>query len=111
MLFWTAVFAVMLALIADLSMLYTTNAAMWDAARDTARRMSVGALSAADAPGHAARSVALGEASAYTVTATDGADVVVTISTPVSTASVVGLYAAAVPGELTARVTMMKEPK
>lgn len=111
MLFWTGAFVVMLALIADLSMLYTTNASMWDTARDTARRMAIGSLSAADAPAHAARSVALGDASAYTVTAVDGDEVVVTITTPVSSASVVGLYAAAVPGELTARVTMMKEPK
>ena len=60
--------------------------------------------------GRGARHVALGDPSNYVVSVLDGDDVVVEISTTVAEASVFGVYAALMPGDLIARVTMMREP-
>lgn len=108
---WFPVFVTMIAVITDLSFIYTTNASMWDAARDTARRMAFRQIDAAEAQTWAKNAVALGKPEDYTVVATEGEDVVVEITTSTSDASVFGIYAALLPGTLTARVTMMREPE
>lgn len=108
---WFPVFVTMIAVITDLSFIYTTNASMWDAARDTARRMALRQMDVAEAEAFAASAVALGSSADYTVHATIGDDVMVEITTSTSAASVFGVYAAVLPGTLTARVTMLREPE
>jgi hypothetical protein len=101
----------LIAMIADLSIIFTTNANMWDVARDTARRMAVNNFDADEAEAFARSAMVLGRPGDYTVIATYGSDVTVQITTSTADASVFGIYAAVMPGTLTARVTMMKEPE
>ena len=111
-LFWAAVFCGAIAAIADLSMIYTTTASMWDAARDSARRVALHEATAEEARAAAAGAVALGAPGIYAVEVTeDETDVTVIITADAADASPIGLYAAVAPGRLTARVTMMKEPE
>ena len=107
---WLPFFFTLLAGIADLSFIFTTNASMWDVARDTARRLALHQVTVAEAESFARGAVALGDPSNYVVSVLDGDDVVVEISTTVAEASVFGVYAALMPGDLIARVTMMREP-
>ncbi len=99
------------ALIADLSLIFTTNANMYDTARDAARQMAVNRADPSEAEAYVLSHLLVGKSSEYTVTATDGADVTVEIRTSIKDASVFGAYAALLPGDLSARVTMMKEPQ
>ena len=50
---WVPVYVILLVAVTDASILYLTHSEMWNAARDTARRISVGAMTAADAPDRA----------------------------------------------------------
>ncbi len=83
---------------------------MWDAARDTARRLALHQVSVAEAETFARAAIALGSPAQYAVSVLDGDDVVVEITTSIDDASVFGVYGALMPGDLTARVTMMREP-
>ena len=100
-----------LALITDLSFIYTINASMYDSARDGARRMALHLSTADEAEAFVLNHLALGNPADFTVTATDGSDVVVRVSTTIEDASIFGIYAAFLPGELVAQVTMLKEPE
>ncbi len=99
------------ALVADLSLIFATNANMYDTARDAARLMSVRHASPTEAEDYVRGHLLLGRSDEYRINATDGADVAVEISTTIADASVFGAYAALLPGDLTARVTMVKEPQ
>ena len=110
--FWGAVFAGAVAVIADLSMIYITHAAMWDAARDAARRAAVHDAAPEEARAGAARAVALGAPEIYAVTLDESeTGITVTIAAETADISPIGVYAAVAPGVLTAKVTMMKEPQ
>jgi len=63
---WIPVIMALLAIVIDATMIYVTHADMWNAARDTARRMVTGALmSEADAEAFAAQAVSLREGPYY----------------------------------------------
>ena len=78
---------------------------MVNAARETARRMSVGALTTADAPAYAQNYLSDWNL-AFDVTATDASDVVVQISVPAADAALVN-FPIAWPGNLVAEATML----
>src|ERR1700680_651165 len=84
---WIPVFLVIMGFIADATMLYLTQADMWNVARDTARRMTTGQLSATAAQTFAATAL-LYPNKPYTITATQGSDDIVEISLPVQNASI-----------------------
>jgi hypothetical protein len=105
------VFVTIIALVTDLSFIYTTNANMWDAARDTARRMAVRQLDVPAAELFARNAIVVGSPENFTVIASDGDDVVVEITSSASDASVFGVLTAVMPITLSARVTMMREPE
>ncbi|MFT6773041.1 MAG: Flp pilus assembly protein TadG [Paracoccaceae bacterium] len=108
---WLPVFVTIIALVTDLSFIYTTNANMWDAARDTARRMAVRQLDVPAAELFARNAIVVGSPENFTVIASDGDDVVVEITSSASDASVFGVLTAVMPITLSARVTMMREPE
>ncbi len=81
---------------------------MWTSARDSARRISVGAMTAADAPDHAKGKLLLAGRT-YTVAASDAGPVIVEISVGVGDASVFGFFKPVLGRRLVARVEMMKE--
>jgi Flp pilus assembly protein TadG len=108
---WLPFFFTLLAGIADLSFVFTTNANMWDVARDTARRLALHQVDATEAEAFARAAVVLGDPAQYTVVIVDGEDVVVEITTSIDAASVFGVYGALMPGDLRARVTMLSEPQ
>ncbi len=110
---WIPIFLIILAFTADACKLYLTQANMWDVARDTTRRMSIGQY--CDAP--TAQTYAQGQlyynSLTYAFTVTKGTDDVVDISTPISGASVFGVLASFggfSAGSLDAKVTMPSEP-
>ena len=107
---WLPFFITLIAAIADLSFIFTTNASMWDVARDTARRLALHQVTAEQAETFALSAFALGDPTQYAVSVTDGDDVVVEITTSIDDASVFGVYSALMPGDLIARVTMLREP-
>ncbi len=107
---WVPVYVIVLVAVTDASILYLSHTEMWNAARDTARRISVGALTAADAPDRAGEMLLLSGRS-YTVAASDAGPVIVEISVNVGDASVFGFFKPVLGRQLTARVEMMKEPE
>ena len=50
---WVPVYVIILVAVTDASVLYLTHTEMWNTARDSARRISVGAMTAADVPDRA----------------------------------------------------------
>ncbi len=94
--------------VTDASILYLTHSEMWNAARDTARRISVGAINTADAPDYASNKLLL-SGRTYTLAASDTGPVMVEISVNVGDASVFGFFKPVLGRQLTARVEMMKE--
>ncbi len=107
---WVPLYVVLLVAVTDASVLYLTHTEMWNTARDTARRISVRAMNAADAPGYAAGRLLLGGRT-YTVAASDTGPVIVEIGVNVGDASVFGFFKPVLGRELIARVEMMKEPE
>ncbi len=105
---WVPMYILVLVAATDASILYLTHTEMWNAARDTARRMSVGALTAADAPDRAREKLLL-SGRTYTVAASDAGPVMVEISVNVGDASIFGFFKPVLGRELTARVVMWKE--
>ncbi len=105
---WVPVYVITLVAVTDASILYLTHTEMWNAARDSARRISVGAMAAADAPDRAREKLLL-SARTYTFAASDAGPVIVQISVNVGDASVFGFFKPVLGRQLTARVEMMKE--
>ncbi len=105
---WVPVYVILLVAVTDASILYLTHTEMWNAARDTARRISVGAINAAGAPDHAAKNLLL-SGRTYTLAASDAGPVIVEISVNVGDASVFGFFKPVLGRELNARVVMWKE--
>ncbi len=107
---WVPVYVILLVAVTDASILYLSHTEMWNAARDTARRISVGALTAADAPNRAKEKLLL-SGRTYTVAASDADPVIVEITVGVRDASIFGFFGPVLGRQLTARVEMMKEPE
>ena len=105
---WVPLYVVLLVAVTDASILYLTHTEMWNTARDTARRISVRAMNAADAPGYAGGRLLLGGRT-YTVAASDADPVIVEISVGVGDASIFGFFKPVLGRQLTARVQIMKE--
>ena len=105
---WVPVYVIILVAVTDASILYLTHTEMWNTARDSARRISVGAMAAADAPDRAGEKLLLAGRT-YTVAASDAGPVIVEISVGVGDASVFGFFGPVLGRQLTARVEMMKE--
>ncbi len=105
---WVPLYVITLVAVTDASILYLTHTEMWNAARDSARRISVGAMAAADAPDRAKEKLLL-SGRTYTLAASDAGLVVVQISVNVGDASVFGFFEPVLGRQLNARVEMMKE--
>ncbi len=105
---WVPVYVILLVAVTDASILYLSHTEMWNAARDTARRISVGAITTADAPDRAREKLLL-SGRTYTVAASDAGPVIVEISVNVGDASIFGFFEPVLGRQLTARVEMMKE--
>lgn len=56
---WVPLIVALLVLVVDVSTIYITHTEMWNVARDTARRMAKGDLTAAEAEAHAADAMSL----------------------------------------------------
>ncbi len=108
---WFPFLLLLATLIVDLSMIFTTNARMYDAARDAARRMALHRATAAEAEAYVYDHMLFGRSQSYSVEAIDDTDVSVTVTTTLSSASIFGAFASLLPRDLTARVVMMKEPE
>lgn len=107
---WVPFFAFLLSFITDLAIIYTTHSSMWDAARDGARRLSMQDATEAEVETIVAGNLALGQAQDFTVTATDGLNVRVVVSAPMNQVSVFGVVGAVLDTDLSAAVTMRREP-
>ena len=107
---WVPTIVFLLVIVTDASILYLTHTEMWNAARDTARSLSVGAVTAAEAPDRAKGKLLLGGRT-YTVAVSEANPVIVEISVGVGDASIFGFFAPVLGRQLTARVEMMKEAK
>ena len=105
---WVPVYVILLVAVTDASILYLTHTEMWNAARDTARSISVGTLNAAGAPDHAGKKLLL-SGRTYTLAVSDTGPVIVEISVNVGDASVFGFFKPVLGRELNARVVMWKE--
>ncbi len=105
---WVPVYVILLVAVTDASILYLSHTEMWNAARDTARRISVGGINAADAPGYASNKLLL-SGRTYTLSASDAGPVMVEISVNVGDASIFGFFKPVLGRQLTARVGMWKE--
>ncbi len=105
---WVPLYVVLLVAVTDASVLYLTHTEMWNTARDTARRISVGGINAADAPGYASNKLLL-SGRTYTLSASDAGPVMVEISVNVGDASIFGFFKPVLGLHLTARVVMWKE--
>ncbi len=106
-------FAVLMIVVTDATILYQTHSEMWNVARDTARRMAARQLnSVAEAEAYAATQLTM-FANAYEVAATydlDG-DMTVTIDVPIVDGMIFGNFLGPVlSGSLRSYVKMRTEP-
>ncbi len=106
---WVPLFGFLLALIADCTMVFMANARMWDVARDTTRRMALRIITPEEAE-DLVRSRLEADGRTVSVTAEDGNEVVVSIAMPIEEVNVFGPLSGLLPGDLTARVVMLREP-
>lgn len=108
---WMPAFAAMLAFVIDFSFIFMTNSSMWDSARDAARRLALHKISGDQAEEYVLESLFTPSRN-FRVEAVEGAEeVVVTVVTPINDATALRIYSALLPGDLVARVTMLKEPE
>ena len=106
---WVMPFLMMLALVVDGSMVYLTRTEMFNVSRDVARQISVGEITTSAQAEDAVRNTLVTTAYDYTVDTTVGLNISVRIATSLSEASVFGILGA-IPGQLSAEVTMRREP-
>ncbi|MFQ5535701.1 MAG: TadE/TadG family type IV pilus assembly protein [Paracoccaceae bacterium] len=113
---WIPIFVALLVIIIDASMLYLTQTEMWNVARDTARRMTTGALATpAEAEAYANTQLNLysNNSGMYTVTASDNPVVQVAISVGAGDISFTGfayLGFTIFGGPIRAQVVMRPQP-
>ena len=104
-------FAAMLAFIVDFSFIFMTNSSMWDTARDAARRIALHKMTPNQAEQYVLSSLFTPSRN-FTVEAVEDEDeVVVTVITPINDATAFQIYSKLLPGNLVARVIMLREPE
>ena len=108
---WVPIFVVILVAATDATILYLHHTEMWNVSRDVARRVAVGDITEADAAAVVQNEMFL-YSRAYTVATSDPADldVKIMIQTSVADASVFGFFKPVLGRNLTAMVTMRREP-
>ena len=108
---WVPIFVVILVAATDATILYLHHTEMWNVSRDVARRVAVGDITEADAAAVVQNEMFL-YSRAYTVATSDPADldVRIMIRTSVADASVFGFFKPVLGRNLTAMVTMRREP-
>jgi len=92
----------------DLNRVLFAQSQMWEVARETARRVSVGEL-ASDAADEWALAVLGSDSQTYTVTVTSGTDVTVAISRQVTDVALIGSLTDSSDFQINASVTMRNE--
>lgn len=108
---WVPVFAVLLIATIDATVIYLQHTEMWNVSRDVARRVAVGDMVESDVVQVVQNEMYL-YSKAYTVATfqpTD-LDVQIAIQTTIADASVFGIFQAVLDNNLTAVVTMRREP-
>jgi Flp pilus assembly pilin Flp len=106
---WVPALVAMLMSVADLALIFTTNANMQHAARETARELARHQITAQDAPTFLRQRLTLGSGGDYQVTVADAADVEVEVRLPAQSAAVFGFFEVLMPGDLVARAVMRRE--
>ena len=107
---WLPFYLGLLAFILDASHVLTTNASMWDASRDAARRLAYHRIDAEEVPAQVMAQV-MGPGRPYSVIVEEDHDsVAVETRLPAAQAGLVGQFARLMSFDLVARVTMMREP-
>lgn len=108
---WLPVFAVILMVAVDATVLYLQHSEMWNISRDVARRLAVSDITEEQVADSVADQLFL-FSPAYTVAISDptALDVRIVIQTRVADASVFGLFEPVLDQYLTAAVTMRREP-
>jgi len=106
---WVPGFMFLLLFATDATVLYLTHTGMWNVSRDVARRMSIGDLTDTQAVAVAQQELFMNGLN-YSISATSGTDVVVTISVAVPDASIFGIFDSLLDSFLVARVVMRREP-
>ena len=101
----------LLVLFSDVAVTYLSHSEMYNAARDIARKMSVGELTTVEeVEAYASQKLFLGTRT-YTLDVQFGGDMRVTIAVPIEQAAVFGYFVRPLVGRvLTASATMRREP-
>ena len=108
---WVPVFFFILVAATDATVLYLHHTVMWNVSRDVVRRISVGALTEAEAVDTVRNELFL-YSRAYTVAMSNPSSLNthITIQTRIADASVFGIFRPVMGRYLTASVTMRREP-
>jgi Flp pilus assembly protein TadG len=106
---WLPVLIGLLMGVADLALIFTTNANMQHAARETARGLARHAITELEAPGYLRERLNIGTLSDYAVKVVNGPDVEVSVTISADAASVFGFYETILPGDIVAHVVMRRE--
>ena len=108
---WVPVFAILLVATIDATVLYLQHTEMWNVSRDVARRVAVGDMVETDVYQVVQNEMFL-YSKAYTVATSQPTDldVQIAIQTTIADASVFGIFQAVLNNDLTAVVTMRREP-
>jgi len=108
---WIPAFVWMLSLICDFSFIFMTNASMWDAARDAARRVALHKLTAHQAETYLREDIFSPARNMDVSVTSDTEQVVVYVRTNMRDASPLGFFLPLLPSDLIARVIMLREPE
>lgn len=106
---WFPFYLMMLGLIGDATITFMNYNRMWDAARDTARRATVGEMDVATAEQHASDYLPSFISPNVTVDNTDPVDIVVSIEAPLANLSFFGTFNLFTQGYVSVNVVMRKE--
>lgn len=106
---WMPIFLTILGFAVDATSLFLTQHDMANVARDVARRMSTGELTAAAAEIYAKSTLLYGDRAYDVATVAGNTDATVTIRLPMSDADVFGIFAPFTDGDLGAQTTMRLE--
>ncbi len=108
---WVPVFAILLIATIDATVLYLQHTEMWNVSGDVARRVAVGDMVETDVYQVVQNEMFL-YSKAYTVATSQPTDldVMIAIQTTIADASVFGIFKAVLNDDLTAVVTMRREP-
>ena len=102
-------FVFLLLMFVDASILYLTRTEMFEVSRDTARRVSVGAISVDEVPGYVNDHLLLAGRT-YTIASYSGSLVIIEMSVNVADASIFGIFRPVLGRTIKVRVEMLREP-